>query len=156
MCSLTLKTAGRRLSESRMRENLTSGSRWQGMETRRTMPRRHSLTLPCDRTPLARLSERMVTSMQNYTVENSISSIEFSVPFRKLWLPIWGLGLGLLAMLTVFSFHSLTYLFRKKLTRLQCFFPHMFFLYFHFFSCIVLNFSGYYWVWKLLKYMTII
>jgi len=30
-----------------MRENLTSGSMWQGMETRR-MPRRHSLTLPLD------------------------------------------------------------------------------------------------------------
>jgi hypothetical protein len=61
----TLKAPGRRLSESRMRENLMSGSRWQGMETRiwcRLMrhsfgngeqtdmlslsPRRHSLTLP--------------------------------------------------------------------------------------------------------------
>jgi RNA-directed DNA polymerase len=41
-----LKAAGRRLPESRMRENLTSGSMWQGMETRLTMPRRHSLTLP--------------------------------------------------------------------------------------------------------------
>jgi hypothetical protein len=30
----TAKAAGRRLSESRMRENLTYGSRWQGMETR--------------------------------------------------------------------------------------------------------------------------
>jgi hypothetical protein len=30
----TLKAAERRLSESRMRENLTYGSRWQGMETR--------------------------------------------------------------------------------------------------------------------------
>ena len=30
----TLKAARRRLSESRMRENLTSGSRWQGMKTR--------------------------------------------------------------------------------------------------------------------------
>ena len=30
----TLKAPGRRLSESRMRENLTSGSRWQGMEIR--------------------------------------------------------------------------------------------------------------------------
>lgn len=29
-----------------MRENLTSGSMWQGMETSPTMPRRHSLTLP--------------------------------------------------------------------------------------------------------------
>ena len=29
----TLKTIGRRLLESRMRENLTSGSMWQGMET---------------------------------------------------------------------------------------------------------------------------
>jgi hypothetical protein len=29
-----LKAARRRLSESRMRENLTSGSRRQGMETR--------------------------------------------------------------------------------------------------------------------------
>jgi hypothetical protein len=29
-----LKTPGRRLSESRMRENLMSGSRWQGMETK--------------------------------------------------------------------------------------------------------------------------
>lgn len=28
-----------------MRENLTSGSMWQGMETRRMMPRRHSPTL---------------------------------------------------------------------------------------------------------------
>jgi len=63
----TLKAPGRRLSESRMRENLTSGSRWQGMETRircrlvrhshgngeiTGMPnlnlRRHSLTLPVD------------------------------------------------------------------------------------------------------------
>jgi hypothetical protein len=41
-----LKAPGRRLSESRMRENLMSGSMWQGMETRHTMPRRHSLTLP--------------------------------------------------------------------------------------------------------------
>ena len=30
----TTKASGRRLSESRMRENLTYGSRWQGMETR--------------------------------------------------------------------------------------------------------------------------
>lgn len=30
----TLKTPGRRLSESRMRENLMSGSRRQGMKTR--------------------------------------------------------------------------------------------------------------------------
>jgi len=30
----TLKAEGRRLSESRMRANLTYGSRWQGMETR--------------------------------------------------------------------------------------------------------------------------
>lgn len=30
----TLKAVGRRLSESRMRENLTYGLRWQGMETR--------------------------------------------------------------------------------------------------------------------------
>jgi hypothetical protein len=29
-----LKAPGRRLSVSRMRENLTSGSMWQGMETR--------------------------------------------------------------------------------------------------------------------------
>jgi NAD(P)-dependent dehydrogenase (short-subunit alcohol dehydrogenase family) len=29
-----------------MRENLTSGLRWQGMETRIENPRRHSLTLP--------------------------------------------------------------------------------------------------------------
>jgi hypothetical protein len=62
----SLKTARRRLSVSRMRENLTSGSKWQGMETRHgdgtealsqeterngsTTPksRRHSLTLPVD------------------------------------------------------------------------------------------------------------
>lgn len=44
----TLKAARRRLSESRMRENLTSDSRWQGMETR-THPRRHPLTLRADR-----------------------------------------------------------------------------------------------------------
>jgi hypothetical protein len=31
-----------------MRENLTSGSRWQGMETRLIKLRRHSLTLPLD------------------------------------------------------------------------------------------------------------
>ena len=31
-----------------MRENLTSGSMWQGMETRLKNPRRHSLTLPLD------------------------------------------------------------------------------------------------------------
>ena len=30
----TLKAEGRRLSESRMKANLTYGSRWQGMETR--------------------------------------------------------------------------------------------------------------------------
>ena len=59
-----LKTARRRLSGSRMRENLMSGSKWQGMETRHgdgtealskemesngsTTPksRRHPLTLP--------------------------------------------------------------------------------------------------------------
>ena len=29
-----VQATGRRLSESRMRENLTYGSRWQGMETR--------------------------------------------------------------------------------------------------------------------------
>ena len=32
--SKPLKAPRRRLSESRMRENLTYGSRWQGMETR--------------------------------------------------------------------------------------------------------------------------
>jgi len=31
-----------------MRENLTYGSRWQGMETRISYPRRHPLTLPAD------------------------------------------------------------------------------------------------------------
>jgi hypothetical protein len=59
-----LKTARRRLSESRMRENLMSGSMWQGMETRQgydiealsqeterqqaiePKSRRHPLTLP--------------------------------------------------------------------------------------------------------------
>jgi hypothetical protein len=58
------KTARRRLSESRMRENRMSGSRWQGMETRHgggtealsqetesngsatPKSRRHPLTLP--------------------------------------------------------------------------------------------------------------
>ena len=34
----TLKAARRRLSVSRMRENLMSGSRWQGMETRIKIP----------------------------------------------------------------------------------------------------------------------
>jgi hypothetical protein len=60
----SLKTARIRLSESRMRENRMSGSRWQGMETRHgggiealskemerngsatPKPRRHPLTLP--------------------------------------------------------------------------------------------------------------
>jgi len=60
----SLNTARRRLPESRMRENLTSGSRWQGMETRHgdgtealsqetesngsatPNSRRHPLTLP--------------------------------------------------------------------------------------------------------------
>jgi hypothetical protein len=59
-----LKTARRRLSVSRMRENIMSGSKWQGMETRHgdgsealsqetesngsTTPKswRHPLTLP--------------------------------------------------------------------------------------------------------------
>jgi hypothetical protein len=59
-----LKAPRRRLSESRMRENLTSGSKWQGMETRHgdgtealsqetesngsatPKSRRHPLTLP--------------------------------------------------------------------------------------------------------------
>ena len=51
MCGQTLKAPGRRLSESRMRENLMSGSMWQGMETRisSSNPRRHPLTLPPDR-----------------------------------------------------------------------------------------------------------
>jgi hypothetical protein len=31
-----------------MRENLMSGSMWQGMETRAFRPRRHPLTLPAD------------------------------------------------------------------------------------------------------------
>jgi hypothetical protein len=31
-----------------MRENLMSGSMWQGMETRALRPRRHPLTLPAD------------------------------------------------------------------------------------------------------------
>jgi hypothetical protein len=31
---MALKAVGGRLSESRMRENFTYGSRWQGMETR--------------------------------------------------------------------------------------------------------------------------
>jgi hypothetical protein len=31
-----------------MRENLMSGSMWQGMETRAFRPRRHPLTLPLD------------------------------------------------------------------------------------------------------------
>jgi hypothetical protein len=62
----TLKTARRRLSVSRMRKNLMSGSMWQGMETRHgdgtealsqetgsnrsatPKSRRHSLTLPPD------------------------------------------------------------------------------------------------------------
>ena len=67
MRGATLKAARRRLSESRMRENLTYGSRWQGMETRiwhgqlrhsqrkqrvNRLPglslRRYSLTLPGD------------------------------------------------------------------------------------------------------------
>jgi hypothetical protein len=34
MWCITLKAPRRRLSESRMRANLTSGSRWQGMKTR--------------------------------------------------------------------------------------------------------------------------
>ena len=38
MCGQALKAAGRRLSESRMRENLMSGSMWQGMETRVARP----------------------------------------------------------------------------------------------------------------------
>ena len=64
---MTLKAARGRLSESRMRENLTSGSRWQGMETRQgdgtealsqetesngsatPKSRRHPLTLQPDR-----------------------------------------------------------------------------------------------------------
>ena len=64
----TLKTIGRRLLESRMRENLTSGSMWQGMETGQgdgtealseemesngsatPKSRRHPLTLPADQT----------------------------------------------------------------------------------------------------------
>jgi hypothetical protein len=59
-----LKAPGRRLSESWMRENLMSGSMWQGMETRQgdgtealsqetesngsatPKSRRHSLTIP--------------------------------------------------------------------------------------------------------------
>ena len=63
---LTSNTVGRRLSESRMRENLMSGSRWQGMKTRQgedtealseemesngsVTPKssRHPLTLPVD------------------------------------------------------------------------------------------------------------
>ena len=40
-----------------MRENLTSGSRWQGMETGLTIPRRHSLTLPPDRWDSSRFKE---------------------------------------------------------------------------------------------------
>jgi len=67
MRSQALNAAGRRLSESRMRENLTYGSRWQGMETRiwcgqlrhsqrkqrvnrlpRLSLRRHPLTLPAE------------------------------------------------------------------------------------------------------------
>jgi hypothetical protein len=61
-----LKAPGRRLSESRMRENLMSGSMWQGMETRQgdgtealsqeteingsatPKSRRHPLTLPAN------------------------------------------------------------------------------------------------------------
>ena len=43
----TVHASGRRLSESRMRANLTSSSMWQGMETR-TCPRRHPLTLPAN------------------------------------------------------------------------------------------------------------
>lgn len=34
MCDQAFNTAGRRLPESRTRENLMSGSMWQGMETR--------------------------------------------------------------------------------------------------------------------------
>jgi putative membrane protein len=45
-----------------MRENLTSGSRWQGMETRLAMPRRHSLTLPPDKWESARLTSLFLTS----------------------------------------------------------------------------------------------
>jgi len=45
----TVHAIGRRLSESRMRETLTYGSRWQGMETRIINLKRYSLTLPHDR-----------------------------------------------------------------------------------------------------------
>ena len=38
MQDMALKAPGGRLSESRMRENLTYGSRWQGMETRTCVP----------------------------------------------------------------------------------------------------------------------
>src|SRR3990172_11963656 len=72
MCGQTLNAAGRRLSESRMRENLMSGSMWQGMKTRQgdgtealseemesngsatPKSRRHPLTLPADKWDSAR------------------------------------------------------------------------------------------------------
>src|SRR3990170_4756742 len=74
MCGQTLNAAGRRLSESRMRENLMSGSMWQGMKTRQgdgtealseemesngsatPKSRRHPLTLPADKWESARFT----------------------------------------------------------------------------------------------------
>jgi hypothetical protein len=80
MCGQTLKAAGRRLSESRMRENLMSGSMWQGMKTRHGVStealseemesngsatpksRRHPLTLPLDARDSARFTSIFLAS----------------------------------------------------------------------------------------------
>src|SRR3989304_2960626 len=80
MCGQTLNAAGRRLSESRMRENLMSGSMWQGMKTRQgdgtealseemesngsatPKSRRHPLTLPAAKWESARFTDLFVAS----------------------------------------------------------------------------------------------
>src|SRR3989337_2561091 len=85
MCGQTLNAAGRRLSESRMRENLMSGSMWQGMKPRHgdgtealseemesngsatPKSRRHPLTLPVDLWDSAAFSSISLASGFFYT-----------------------------------------------------------------------------------------
>jgi hypothetical protein len=57
-----------------MRENLMSGSMWQGMETRFTLPRRHSLTLPRGRRDSHRQNKLVLA------LSNSVSKLNPNPP----------------------------------------------------------------------------
>src|SRR3990172_9770338 len=102
MCGQTLKAAGRRLSESRMRENLMSGSMWQGMKTRHgdgtealseemesngsatPKSRRHPLTLPLDAGDSARFTGIFpASSFSCFQAESTLAHCPLRKPLSK-------------------------------------------------------------------------